>query len=1276
MPPPVLTARDVRGACRIVPLAADDSVDAARAKLALAFGHDNARAVIGAVARARASESDAIKGSHSWTSSFGDADVDVVVVGFVRVRAKTLGTRPRRGSGTSFARECANDEWNATRSALESHEMSLERECDVDVGDGGGMDIARESARGEASTTGRPTATRSLPRALERLCEMYVALSRASMFLIRQGQQPTMRVAMGMVRASVGLNADVVRAMETMCPSSISLISRLRNIDDDALGDRDELLVDITAPDDPNGSGFDVPAHMRGVRGAESNADAVVAHASRRSARSLGAMSRDSQTITARFGVNFARATDRCVRAFRRGLFDLLERMESEPAEDAPLSDFIRAAERVRDGERRAASVVAVDDRPPAPPRKRAVKSRKLNDENTGAKQGKDADASAVCASLQPMDVDEFVAHLSECLGSRGQIAHVERMQGKPPSRCALPSSVKLSDATVAAFAGVGLDVRGSLFSHQASALEATLGASPTHVVVATGTASGKSVCYNVPIVNALLDDPKATALYIFPTKALAQDQIRALRAIVASVPSDEELTFGVEAYDGDTPEGARADIRSRARCLVTNPDMLHVSMLPGHKQFAKFFAGLTYVVLDEAHAYAGVFGSHVAMIVRRLRRVCGEEYGSSPRFIISSATVANPSEHARDLIGFSGANPESDAITCVTNDGAPRGMKTFLMWNPAFKPGQAGVTNTARKFMRRPSAVDRGKAALAKRLRESAAEDKSSAKDESNAAADGDAEGDFARTSPVVDVAQILAECVQHNLRCLAFCKTRKLCELVLVYAREILRGTAPHLADKISSYRGGYEAAERRGIEKELFSGVLLGVTATNALELGIDVGSLDVTLHLGFPGSTASLWQQAGRAGRREGKALSVYVAFDGPLDQYYMRHPRALFDAPLEMSYVDPANRAILEQHLACAAFERALFGNPGADEIYFGPSARAVAATMVSTHKLFPPPFAKTPVDIDAEIMSPLLSGARSTPAVDVSVRAIEEVRYDVVDASSSMKTIASIEHSKVFFEIYPGAVYMHQGKSMLCTHFDFERRRAVVRRADVKYFTRAKHQTTCVTPGGEKAYESFAVSRKSMREAVRCHECAIKTVFTGFSRVARGSQAKFDSETFAPPRMTEFATECAFLRVPDDVVARAVEAGFDVRASVHAASHCILNALPTRVPAGENDVGCECFAVDVHQHSASSRGYAPHRVLIYDKHQGGVGIAARARALFPELIALALSIASACSCGRVDGCPRCVQRLTCSAHNARCDKRGAEFILANLLDAFDDTKRA
>lgn len=1250
-----VVAKDVRGVEKRVHITdgSEMTIDDVRIAVARAYGVDDHRARLYLVDDDDGGE---LKGPSSWIERCGTTS-RVCVIGFARAKTSRRRRRvPTSGtSGTSGTRE------------PDSFLCALRE------------DVARCVMR---PTTGSSTTTLGVD-ALDRLRDVFAATARASLFLRRQRAQPTLRACASAMVRERAVTLEEARAMETLCPGCIRVVAR---------DGGEDVLVDVSAPDDDGPSGFVPPRYlfsrrasaeemqMDGVNGVDGRgSDVVAVHGWRRSMRSVEGHARATAETTARFGANFEKIVDAHRRAFERGLREAMERVPFDSRRDTPLNAYVDAVREIRArdaaAETRQASASASGvgaapetmDRPPAPPR-RALATRK----KTTKRDAPEHAAVSHCTSDEPMNVDEFVAHLRET--TRGEIAHVERFAGKPASRVPLPSGVAVSEATLAAFASVGVDLRERLFSHQARAIEVMLDerSEERHVVVSTGTASGKSLCYNAPVIETLLSDPSATALYIFPTKALAQDQVRAVRQLLAGAPRSEETVFDVGVYDGDASEEARATTRDECRLIVTNPDMLHVSVLPNHKRWTRVLRGLRYVVVDEAHAYSGVFGSHVALILRRLRRTCFEEYGASPRFIVSSATVANPAEHARDLIGYHGHDaPERDRIAVVTNDGAPRGEKTFVLWNPRLKPGTK-TTNTNRKF-RRVTAIERGKAALAKRLRdekndadEDEAREDEAREDERTATEDG------ARASPVVDVSQLLAECVRHNLRCLAFCKTRKLCELVLVYAREILRATAPHLAEKVASYRGGYAPGERRVIEKELFSGSLLGVAATNALELGIDVGSLDVTLHLGFPGSVASLWQQAGRAGRREGRALSVYVAFDGPLDQHFMRQPRALFDAPLEMSYVWTKNPTILAQHMTCAAYERALFGNPGADQAYFGESALDVAGALVASGKLCRDVHSTTPWDPNARIVQPLLAPCARTPALDVSVRTIEEERFEVVDVGGARdKVIATIEASKAFFEVYEGAVYTHQGRTMLCTKLDLERGRALVRAADVKYFTRVKHETTCVVPGGVRAY-SDTDGELPMRACVRCDDVTIRTVFTGFSRVARGSQAKFDHEAF-PPRETTFRTVGAWLRIPDALVAEANAAGVDLRAGIHAASHAVLNALPLHVPCGDDDVGCECFSADLH--AERGRRYAPLRFLLYDRHLGGVGIASRASELFPELIRDALDIVNACECERIDGCPGCVQRKSCDAHNAHIRRDAARFILERVRTAFPSETR-
>ncbi|KAK8325260.1 hypothetical protein V6Z12_A11G040000 [Gossypium hirsutum] len=458
------------------------------------------------------------------------------------------------------------------------------------------------------------------------------------------------------------------------------------------------------------------------------------------------------------------------------------------------------------------------------------------------------------CHDTSQLLPSEMVEHLRKSIGSGGQMVHVEKIGARKGSYVEIPN--ELSDKSKSALKSIGIN---KLYSHQAESILASL--SGKNVVVATMTSSGKSVCYNLPVLEALSHNFSSCALYLFPTKALAQDQLRALLTLTNGF--DCGINIGV--YDGDTSQKERTWLRENARLLITNPDMLHMAILPLHRQFSRILSNLSFVVIDEAHAYKGAFGCHTALILRRLRRLCSHAYGSDPSFVFCTATSSNPIEHCMELANLS-------TLELIEKDGSPSSEKFFVLWNPTLP--------------------------LRTEL------------DKSEFGIDGRNASDKS-LSPISEVSHLFAEMVQHGLRCIAFCKSRKLCELVLCYTREILEEVAPHLVNSICAYRAGYISEDRRRIESEFFGGKLCGIAATNALELGIDVGHIDVTLHLGFPGSIASLWQQAGRSGRRERSSLAVYVAFEGPLDQYFMKFPQKLFCGPIECCHIDAQNQQVYE-----------------------------------------------------------------------------------------------------------------------------------------------------------------------------------------------------------------------------------------------------------------------------------------------------------------------------------------------------------------------------
>ncbi|KAK9819572.1 hypothetical protein WJX81_002582 [Elliptochloris bilobata] len=1070
------------------------------------------------------------------------------------------------------------------------------------------------------------------------------------------------------------------------------------------------------------------------------------------------------------------------------------------------------------------------------------------------------------CTDTTPMDTQAFLAHLQELSWYKGQLVHSEPAPARRP-RFADPAQ-PLSAASRAALASRGV---GRLFIHQAHALDAV--AAGRHTVVCTATASGKSLCYNLPVLEGLAAHPGATALYLFPTKALAQDQLRVLRELCAAAFGP--AAPGVEVYDGDTPMDERPGARERARLLITNPDMLHRSFLPVHRQFGNFLAGLRHVIVDEGHYYRGVFGCHAALVLRRLRRLCDREYRSHPVFVVTSATIANPKQHVRNLLGV----PE---VTVVSEDGSPHGPKTFVLWNPPLTMGQspkgalaplAAVTSDGRFNLKHMSHTEgRVRARMNKRakhevlraeLQEAAQARGAGVKLGANSGASADAlpgdkwleevrlgrrratvagvalaalegrnplEADLAvwrdttlvalsrqlgqravasavierpmgskpgsysrtyavgaappatqmtmdgpprplllrgtaaaglgfaggasapgaagrapvegstsakapsgrgrnsgrasngggvrggggggrsdgrgrgggrgdrggaadaaagesqeelqarreaqarlpgpewrerhgaagvpagerRSSPIVEISLLLAECVQHGLRTIAFCHTRKLCELVIAYTRETLRSTAPTLAPAIAVYRAGYSPKERREVEAALFGGTLMGVAATNALELGIDVGSLDVTLHLGFPGSVSSLLQQAGRAGRREQPSASIYVAFDGPTDQYFFRHPEQLFGRPVEKAQIDAQNQQLMGQHLACAALELPLLLE--ADQAYFGPRLPAVAgqlrdAGLLNRHPHMPP-------DVNAL----LYTGAHENPAAGFSLRAIDPERYQIVNEAAGGAVIEEIEESKAFFEVYDGAVYLYQGRTYLCKKLDLAARVAVVRPADLKYYTKTRDFTDVHVLGLRAAYEhngTAGASDKATTAAVG--DCLVTTRWLGFHRIWQGSGEVFDTVDLFLPDM-QLRTQAAYIRVPASARAALRARNLPFRDGLHAASHALLNVLPLRLMCGALDMGTECD-------NPYDTRFRPERLLVFDKHPGGIGLAQQAHAVFGELLELALELVHSCNCAGMWGCPACVQHSGCGEYNAVLHKEAAVAILELTLAA-------
>ncbi|EOA22920.1 hypothetical protein CARUB_v10003654mg [Capsella rubella] len=809
-----------------------------------------------------------------------------------------------------------------------------------------------------------------------------------------------------------------------------------------------------------------------------------------------------------------------------------------------------------------------------------------------------------LCHDTNSLLPSEMVEHLRHGIGSKGQVVHVEVINARKAA-CA-EMSEKLSETTKSALKRIGLH---TLYSHQAEAISAAL--SGKNVVVATMTSSGKSLCYNVPVFEELCKDTDACALYLFPTKALAQDQLRALSDLIKGY--EESINMGV--YDGDTLYKDRTRLRSNARLLITNPDMLHMSIMPLHGQFSRILSNLRYVVIDEAHTYKGPFGCHTALILRRLRRLCSHVYGSNPSFIFCTATSANPREHCMELANLS-------ELELIEKDGSPSSEKLFVLWNPSVLP-----TSKPEESLKVVGSS------------EGAAADKPS-----GVAA-------ITPSSPASEVSHLFAEMVQHGLRCIAFCPSRKLCELVLCLTREILAKTAPHLVEAISSYRGGYIAEDRRKIESDLFGGKLCGIAATNALELGIDVGHIDVTLHLGFPGSIASLWQQAGRSGRRQRPSLAVYVAFAGPLDQYFMKFPDKLFRSSIECCVIDSQNEQVLVQHLACAAIEHPL--SLQYDEQHFGSGISDALGSLRNRGYLSFDPSR----DSSSRIWTYI--GREKKPTKKVSIRAIETVRYRVMEKRSE-DLLDEIEESKAFFQVYDGAIYMNQGRTYLVTSLDIKEKIAWCELVDVDYYTRTRDYTNINVTGGNTAYELKAPKNRLNKTTAQTHACIVTTKWDGFLRIRRRNDEVIDDVELTLPGYS-YQSQAVWIQVPVLVKSEVEEEKLSFGAGLHAACHALLHVVPLFVRCNYSDLAPEC--------PNTKEQYFPTRILLYDRHPGGTGISAKIRPLFTELLEAALDLLKSCRCSAETGCPSCVQNFGCQGYNELIHKEAAIMIIQGVLES-------
>ena len=734
-------------------------------------------------------------------------------------------------------------------------------------------------------------------------------------------------------------------------------------------------------------------------------------------------------------------------------------------------------------------------------------------------------------------------------------LVHVQELPARTPQVVPFPEG--LPELLVSRLSLLGVD---GLYAHQMEGLEALRAG--RHVMLSTGTASGKSLVYQIAAAEAALTTPKATAIFLFPTKALARDQLRSMRAL--KLPQ-----VRAAVYDGDTPQAERPLIRKNANLVLTNPDMLHLALLADHARWADFFLRLSLVVVDEAHILRGVFGSHVAMVLRRLRRLVAL-HGGDPRWCLASATVGNPGELAHRLTGLD--------VEVVSGDAAPRGRKLFALWNPPIIDDETG-----------------------------------------------------ARRSALAEASTVMTHLVDQGARTIGFTRSRRAAELLAEFTR---RGVADAQArDRIRAYRAGYLAEDRRKIERELADGELVAVAATNALELGIDIGSLDAAVLTGYPGTRASMWQQAGRAGRRSDESLAVLVAQDDPLDQYLTQHPDDLFGQSPEAAVIDPTNPYVLEPHLRCAAREYPL-GDEEAKR-FFGDTA------IEGLQRLAEADLVKQRRDRWHDVGS-------TPPHRDLDIRAGGGHVYRIVQEDTG-QLIGTADEHRAFATLHPGAVYLHQGEQFLVRKLDLVSGVAVVEEADPDYYTQARDITDIMIVN--------LLDHRPLGDAELCFgDVEVTNQVVGFVRKLVATNELVGQEELPLPPVT-LRTRAVWWTLPGRVIDAARVTTKDLAGGIHGAEHCAIGLLPLVTTCDRWDIGG--VSTTLHPDTGLTT------IFLYDGYPGGAGIAERGYHAAERWLRATAERLRDCPCR--DGCPSCVVSPKCGYGNEPLDKAAAERLTRTIV---------
>ena len=746
------------------------------------------------------------------------------------------------------------------------------------------------------------------------------------------------------------------------------------------------------------------------------------------------------------------------------------------------------------------------------------------------------------------MDPGTFLQAWAEDPERDVELVHLRRDPARAPT---------YADLAVAPIVTTRLAQRGidRFYRHQVEAIE--LIRAGRHVVLAAGTAAGKSLCFQVPIIETSLEDPKATSLLIYPTKALAQDQAGSLRRF--NVP---EVSPAI--YDGDTPADERTGIRRRANVILTNPDMLHVAILPVHDRWADFFHRLTYVVVDEIHTMRGIFGTHVAMILRRLRRLAAH-YGSSPTFIVSSATIGNAGELAGLLTGLD--------LEVIDRDDSPCGERTTALWNPALVDEDSGR-----------------------------------------------------RRSALAGASEIASGLIREGFRTIVFARGRKSTELIY---KSIADRLPDEMRSSVAPYRAGYTPAQRRQVEQRLFGGELTGVVATNALELGIDVGGLDASVIVTFPGTLAAFRQQTGRAGRARQESLAVLVAGEDALDQYLMTHPDELFSRPSEAVVINPSNPQVAEAHAACAAYELPLQLE---DREILGTAMEEAANRLVQAGHL-------------RLKEGRLFWGRRQRPAPSIDIRSSGGATYTIVAGD---RLLGTLDETRVYRDAHVGAIYLHQGDSYLVRSIDSALKQVSVAPANVDYYTQTRQETDL------EVIDDIATVQLG-KGRLHLGMVDVTNQVVGYQKRKLGSRELIDTIDLDLPASL-MTTASVWLTVPDSLLDR-LDLGPDLLGALHAAEHAGIALLPLMAVCDRWDLGG--LSTNWHQSTGTAT------IFIYEAYPGGAGISPVAFDRGRRHWVATVEAIERCPCA--SGCPSCVQSPKCGNLNEPLSKGGAIRLLREIL---------